>query len=197
MTSAKDLEIQKRIKDATGKTVDIYCGMGHDNLVNIMKDAKKLNVVDRRNNVLRDTDLRYLGNEHDMLDPKNSDIYDQKHLYCKECGEKLTLDDIQHGQLVCANCRNAKKRKSRQNKTDEILVPEPVSSSSEFGSPTFKKVELMNEEQQKKFNEEMMCHVGTIEQLLQHAPDRAIVLVNVGTYSPTINNYYTVPQAER
>lgn len=181
-----DDEISKKIKECTGRNVEVYKGMGFDAIRE--KTSKKIDVTLLRNGKLTETQLRHVANEKDANDPKNASLFaDRKN--CKNCGAELSFDEIQRGHRTCKNCSN-EKAKNKILQEANVVEAQTVASTT-IAAPTsftLPKVKLMDEKEALEFNKQM-CHVATVRDLMQHAPDRAVVFINIENYSPTINMY--------
>ena len=100
---------------------------------------------------------------------------------CVTCGAPISYSD--RTIRNCADCRlNKRIDKSMTKFGPGATQPAEVVP---FNPP----MQMLSEEEQKEFANSM-CRVSTVQDIVQHAPDRAIVMIHIENFSPTINNYY-------
>lgn len=165
---------------------------------------KQLNPID--NHKLSPSQMRQAMTEKEYNDPRWSYLtYDR---VCRECGAKLTYNE-RMGK-ICKACEAKKEEERRKaereaalarikqapgkNLIEKILAsnPDPVDTPPVFAEqvtetePVKSTVTFLKPEE----HDNNVCRVSTIHELMQHAPDRAIVFINIENYNPTFNNYY-------
>lgn len=183
----KDEEIQNVVRNCSNKhkgfKYDPSQGIG--GIQKWCKDNKQMDPV--ANHKFSDTQLRQAMTQEEYGNPAYSHLtYDR---ICKVCNKKLSYEE-RMGK-ICKECeaKKAAAKKAEERKaalsalvysksrpstpmhasTVEAVASEPVKSTVTFMSP---------EEQEKN-----MCRVSTIADLMQHAPDRAIVMIHIENYN--------------
>lgn len=196
----KDEEIQNVVR-ACGpkhKSFKYEPSKGITGIQTWAKENKQMDPVANHKFTL--TQLRQAMNQEEYGNPAFAHLtYDR---VCKDCGEKLTYDE-RMGKL-CKSC-SAKREEARRkaerdaaiakivnapgkNIVEKVLScnPEPYDSPAVIeAAPQKSTVTFLTPEEQA----DSVCRVSTIHDLMRHAPDRAIVMVNIENYSPTINYY--------
>lgn len=188
-------EIVQRYKGRTGRNVEPTKNMGFDAISKQV--GKSARLTDPGHGELTPTMKRWLASEEDRKDPKNAYLYTDEITHCKICGKELTFSQISSGTRICTDCAN----KQAKEKTRAAIISEEQTKQTKVMSPFFASVpaapveapvvheKMLSEDEQKEFANSM-CRISTFQDLVQHAPDRAIVMIHVENFSPTINNYY-------
>lgn len=183
-------EIEKKVRSMSDRhdyfRLDPSKGIG--GIVNWSINAKRANPI--TNNALNYSDLREIMTEKEYGDPAYNHLtYDR---VCKECGTHLSYDE-RMGK-ICKKCAakkaEAKKKEERAAALAALAqqayqsVPATVTKTTVV-EPVKSTVTFMTPEEQEK----NVCRVSTLADLMQHAPDRAVVMVHIENYN--VNNYYT------
>lgn len=183
-------EIEKKVRSMSEKhdyfRLDPSKGIGGINTW--AANAKRANPIP--NNALTPSDLREIMTKEEYDSPAYNHLtYDR---ICKVCGKKLSYDE-RMGK-ICKECdakRNAAKKEEERKAALAVLAQQAYRSvpatatKTTIVEPVKSTVTFMTPEEQ----ENNVCRVSTLADLMQHAPDRAVVMVHIENYN--VNNYYT------
>ena len=196
--SIKD-EIKQVYKDRIGRNVDPEKNMGFA-AINAQAGAKSARLTDPNHGELTNTKKRWLASYEDFKDPKNAYLYPPNITHCKRCGKELTFSQITSGVRICGTCSAVVVKEKHTAEVMEAIDSQhnrAVSSQYDLTSIVDDNSlsvvrapqKMLSEEEQKAFVNSM-CRISTLQDVVEHAPDRAIVMVHIENFSPVINNYY-------